>query len=125
MKDQTGLNGFYGSPIAGQLKPRLYAKDDKSIRGGGALVIKIDPYVGFFEPTDSEWTKKGKDITYTILSTNHIPVSQIPIQRFVVDPIKDIDEHVTGNAFTNGKITIKVGEKNSPAVQPTRMENFP
>jgi hypothetical protein len=111
MKEQTGLNGFFGSPIAGQLKPRLYARDNTSIRGGGALVIKIDPYVGFFQPTDSEWTKKGTDLTYTILSTNHIPASQIPIQRFVVDTIKDIDELVTGIGLSNGKITIKVGEQ--------------
>jgi large repetitive protein len=111
MKKPTGLDGFYGDPVASDLQPRTYAKSRTDIRGGGALLVKVNPTVGFFAPSDDPFWTNGKDISYKILSTNHIPAEQIPIQRFEIDPIKEVDEQVSGIAYLNGTVTISIDGK--------------
>jgi large repetitive protein len=103
LKESTGLNGFNGDFVASNLQPRLYAGTMKDLRGGGAVFVKIDPRDGFYEPESI-----SSDMTYTVLSTNGIPASQIPVYKLKVDPIGEIDEVITGIGYANGKVTVKL-----------------
>jgi large repetitive protein len=102
LKESSGLNGFNGDYVASNLQPRLYAGTMKDLRGGGAVLVKIDPRDGFYEPESI-----SSDMTYTVLSTNSIQASQIPVHKLKVDPIGEIDEVITGIGYANGKVTVK------------------
>jgi large repetitive protein len=109
LKEQTGLAGFYGDPVVQNLQPRLYAGSLSRLVGGGAVVVKLDPLAGFFKPSNI-----GGNISYTIVSTNSIPVSRIPVNRFVVKAVSDQDEVVTGIAYVNG--TVEVSKKDKTVI---------
>jgi large repetitive protein len=103
LKESSGLNGFNGDFIASNLHPRLYAGTMKDLRGGGAVLVKIDPQDGFYKPESI-----SSDMTYTVLSTNGIPASQIPVHKLKVDPVGEIDEVITGIGYANGKVTVRL-----------------
>jgi large repetitive protein len=108
LKESSGLNGFNGDFVASNLQPRLYAGTMKDLRGGGAVLVKIDPRDGFYEPESI-----SSDMTYTVLSTNSIQASQIPVHKLKVDPIGEIDEVITGSGYANGKVTVKLDSGSS------------
>jgi hypothetical protein len=104
-KEPFGLHGFNGDPVVQNLKPRLFAGDIGNLRGGGAIAVKVDPIEGFFKPVDLG------DLSYTIISTNSIPASQIPIHVLEVDPFSDHDEIIKGKGIRGSKITVKMENK--------------
>jgi large repetitive protein len=108
LKESSGLNGFNGDFVASNLQPKLYAGTMKDLRGGGAVLVKIDPLDGFYEPESI-----SSDMTFTVLSTNSIPANQIPVHILKVDPIGEIDEVITGIGYTNGKVTVQLHSSTS------------
>jgi large repetitive protein len=111
LKESTGLNGFNGDMVASNLQPRLFAGTLKSIRGGGAVVVKIDPQVGFYEPESI-----SSDLTYTVLSKNGIAASSIPYNTLRVNPVGETDEVISGVAYVNAKVIIKADASASAAI---------
>jgi large repetitive protein len=111
LKEPSGLNGFYGNIVASNLQPRLFAGNFKHLQGGGAVVVKIDPQVGFYEPEDI-----SGDLTYTVLSKNGIAASSIPVNRLKVNPFSEKDETISGIGYVNGKVTIKTDAAGSATV---------
>jgi large repetitive protein len=102
LREPFGLDGFYGDSVASSLQPRLFAGTIMDLRGGGAVVTKINANDGFFEPN-----KMSSNLTYMILSTNGIPPNQIPINKLKIDPVGEFDEVITGTGFINGKVIVK------------------
>ncbi|UYG93821.1 Ig-like domain-containing protein [Cytobacillus firmus] len=97
LKQQDGQYGFKGEQAFNALQPRLYSGTSTYLRGGGAIVTQASSEI----PVD-----KGADITYTFVGEEE---DTTPPAAPKVDPVKDYDKKVTGQAEAGSTVTVKKG----------------
>lgn len=99
LKQHDGQYGFKGEQAFNALQPRLYSGTSTSLRGGGAIVTQASNDMAI--PVD-----KGNDITYTFVGEEE---DTIPPAVPKVDPVKDYDKKVIGQAEAGSTVTVKKG----------------
>lgn len=97
LKQQDGPYGFKGEQAFNELQPQLYTGASTYLRGGGAIVIQASNEI----PVD-----KGADITYTFVGEEE-DTSPPAVPK--VDPVRDFDKKVTGQAEAGSTVAVKKG----------------
>ncbi|WP_248563238.1 Ig-like domain-containing protein, partial [Niallia sp. NCCP-28] len=100
LKEDSGPYGFKGNPSFDSIKEKIYSGSYKYLRGGGAIVKKIQSKSDFSVPAN-----KGQNITYTLLTKKEETTTKQPATP-KVNEVGDSDISVKGKADKDTAIVV-------------------